>query len=316
MLEVFETADVEAAAHLLSSAYGSMRIAARGERQGIRLTQMSAGRVRLDHNKFAMRFDIDASALDVLVFGELKAGLVRFGSDRDDRYYRPGQVFFSAQPEHPYTATMDGTEVELVIIDPTLPSQVANAAPGRAPQPVRFTGHEAVSANAARQWRATYAHVRATLLAQPDDAAAQPLFASSAARLLVAVALATFPNNAVTDPTAEDRRDAHPATLRRAVAFIDEHAHEDISIADIAAAAHVTIRAVQLAFRRHMDTTPTQYLRRVRLAHAHRDLTMGDPERESVTAVAVRWGFAGASRFAAQYRQAYGALPSHTLRQN
>jgi len=30
-------------------------------------------------------------------------------------------------------------------------------------------------------------------------------------------------------------------------------------------AAHVTVRAVQLAFRRHLDTTPMAYLRRVRL---------------------------------------------------
>jgi hypothetical protein len=43
--------------------------------------------------------------------------------------------------------------------------------------------------------------------------------------------------------------------MRRAVAFIDEHAHEDIAAADIAAAAGVTIRSVQLAFRRHLDST-------------------------------------------------------------
>ncbi len=59
--------------------------------------------------------------------------------------------------------------------------------------------------------------------------------------------------------------------------FIDEHAHQDISTADIAAAAHVTIRAVQLAFRRHLDTTPLEYLRRVRLDRAHQELMAGHP---------------------------------------
>jgi AraC-like DNA-binding protein len=125
---------------------------------------------------------------------------------------------------------------------------------------------------------------------------------------------ATFPNNALTDPTVGDRHDSSPATLRRAIAFIDEHAHEDISIADVAAATHVTIRAVQLAFRRHLDTTPIRYLRRVRLDHAHRQLLAADPERESVTAVAYRWGFTSSSRFAAYYRTAYGVPPSATLR--
>ena len=70
---------------------------------------------------------------------------------------------------------------------------------------------------------------------------------------------------------------------------------------------------MQLAFRRHLDTTPLGYLRRVRLDYAHRQLAAADPRYESVTAVAYRWGFSS-SRFAAYYRQAYGVLPSQTLR--
>ena len=88
-----------------------------------------------------------------------------------------------------------------------------------------------------------------------------------------------------------------------------EHAHEDISIADVAAGCCVSIRAVQLAFRRHLDITPQVYLRRVRLDHAHRDLLAGDPAHDSVTAVAYRWGFSSSSRFAAYYRQAYDVPP-------
>ncbi|WP_279637612.1 hypothetical protein [Mycobacterium innocens] len=38
------------------------------------------------------------------------------------------------------------------------------------------------------------------------------------------------------DPTPTDRRDsAQPVPLRRAMAFIDENAHQDIALADIAA---------------------------------------------------------------------------------
>jgi AraC-like DNA-binding protein len=44
--------------------------------------------------------------------------------------------------------------------------------------------------------------------------------------------------------------------------------------------------------------------------------TCGPPTRvrETVTAVAYRWGFASSSRFAAYYRQAYGIHPSAMLR--
>ena len=66
--------------------------------------------------------------------------------------------------------------------------------------------------------------------------------------------------------------------------------------------------------RRHLDTTPYGYLRRVRLERAHRDLQAGSPADTSVAAVAGRWGFADLGRFAAQYRTAFGRLPSQTLR--
>nr|WP_257019638.1 hypothetical protein [Streptomyces sp. TLI_235] len=68
------------------------------------------------------------------------------------------------------------------------------------------------------------------------------------------------------------RRDATPATLRRAMAFIDDNAHLDLTLADIAAAAYVTPRALQDSFRHHTGSTPPAHLRRVRLARAHGDL--------------------------------------------
>jgi len=72
----------------------------------------------------------------------------------------------------------------------------------------------------------------------PSRPTGQPLFAASATRLLMATALAVFVSNALTGPTIEDRHEAHPAILRRAIAFIEENAPTDI-----AAACFVTIRA-------------------------------------------------------------------------
>lgn len=80
-------------------------------------------------------------------------------------------------------------------------------------------------------------------------------------------------------------------------------------------AAHVTVRAVQLAFRRHLDTTPMAYLRRVRLETLPPATPGCHPDDgTTVTAVAARWGFASPSQFAGRYRRTYGQLPSHTLR--
>jgi len=180
------------------------------------------------------------------------------------------------------------------------------------PAPLRFFSTKPAAAAARAQWQNT-SHYADRVLAN-SLAVASPLIIGSTARLLAATALAIFPNTALHDSGARDRSDASPATLRRAIAFIDEHAHDDIAGAEIAAAAGVTIRALQLAFRRHLNTTPLGYLRRVRLDYAHRELAAADPQHESVTAVAFRWGFANSGRFAAYYRQAYGVLPSRTLR--
>jgi anti-anti-sigma factor len=105
-------------------------------------------------------------------------------------------------------------------------------------------------------------------------------------------------------------------TMARAIAFIEDRARDDIGVTDIAAATFVTVRAVQLAFRRHLDTTPLMYLRRVRLEHAHDDLLSADPDRSSVTEIAAGWHFANTSRFSAYYRAAFGVSPVQTLRQH
>ena len=312
MSQVAEAAGLEAASSLMRETYRSMRIDARGQQGGIRLVRESLGPVQLDHATFAMNVDITADPPDAFFFCHLIAGLASYDDRDGTRSYRPGQVFRSAPPA-PCTASIRGAEIEVAVIPPEAAARAAATAPGRAPQPLRFTGYAPVSEQAAATWKATRSFVGQIARDHPD-AAGYPLVAANAAQMLVAAALSTFPSNAVTDPTIEDRHDAHPATLRRGVAFIDEHAHEDISLADIAAAANITIRAVQLAFRRHLDTTPLEYLRRVRLDHAHRDLLAADPAHDSVTAVACRWGFSSPSRFAAYYRQAYGVSPGRTLR--
>jgi AraC-like DNA-binding protein len=314
--EIVEAASPEAAENLLRSAYGDIRIDVRGQRSGMRLARVPlTPSVRLDHITFAMSLSSEAAPLGALVFGTVRSGLISHKSGGGHRLLRPGDVYLAAQPDFPHAGSIVDAEAETAVIDPSLPSQVADTRPGRAQQPVRFTGYRPVSAQAGRAWKDTYAYVRDTVLHRPETAGHQ-LIISSAARLLVATALVTFPNNALTEPTSADRRDAHTVTLRRAVAFIDEHAHEDISVADVAAAAQVTLRAIQLAFRRHLGVTPGAYLRRVRLDHAHRELAFAAPGRQTVTAVAYRWGFSSPSRFAALYRRAYGVVPSHTLHQD
>ena len=107
-----------------------------------------------------------------------------------------------------------------------------------------------------------------------------------------------------------------PLVLRRVLTFIQESADTDIGLGDIAAAAQLTPRSVQYIFRRHLGMTPLEYLRRVRLDRAHRDLEAADPAVDTVNAIAGRWGFTHAGRFSVAYKAVFGVAPSVTLRSN
>lgn len=108
------------------------------------------------------------------------------------------------------------------------------------------------------------------------------------------------------------QRTAAPRSVRRAISYIEEHAHEPITVDEVALAAGISTRGLQYAFRRALGVTPTEYLRSERLARAHADLQEGT--RMPVAEVARRWGFASPSRFAKHYRAMYGRSPRQTLR--
>jgi AraC-like DNA-binding protein len=308
-----EATDLDTVHQILSRMYGAVRIEATGGRWGrMCIASASLGGVRFDQVAFEMAFEADVTPRETYAFGHLTSGRLRHGSDGSVRSYVPGEVFLAGQPGVPCTVAVDDTVVELAVVEPGLIDEVADSVPGRVQRPVRFTAYKAVSPRAGERWKSTYAYVHNEARASLAGVT-HPLVVGNAARLLVATALATFPNTAVAEPTIEDRHDAHPETLRRAIAFMESNAGCDISVADIARATHVTARAVQLAFRRHLQTTPSAYLRRIRLQHAHDQLRDAVPGSTTVSAVAAQWGFLNGSQFAVHYRTAFAELPSRTL---
>ncbi|WP_436772191.1 AraC family transcriptional regulator [Yinghuangia sp. YIM S09857] len=107
-----------------------------------------------------------------------------------------------------------------------------------------------------------------------------------------------------------------PVTVLRALEFCHSHAREPLSVADIAAVAGLSVRRLQATFRTHLGTTPIDYVKSLRLAGAHADLKrIADGSvHETVTDVALRWGFTHLGRFSGTYRSEFGQLPSETAR--
>ena len=102
-------------------------------------------------------------------------------------------------------------------------------------------------------------------------------------------------------------------SVRSGVEFVHENAHLPIGPVEIAAAAHLSVRGLQVAFQRVLGTTPLQYLRDVRLDRVRTDLRLADPARTSVADVARGWGFGHLGRFSAAYAARFGEYPSDTL---
>ncbi|GAA0927235.1 helix-turn-helix transcriptional regulator [Virgisporangium aurantiacum] len=308
-----ELTDADAIHDYLVTMYGTaMRMTCTDERYRFHHRRTDAGPFALESVEQFNHLDFAVDPLRLLVIARVSTARMERCCGRVDGRYAADDLFLVADPDLPYTLRWLPGAITCCVMDPGLLARVASPAPGRRPEPIRFTGLDPCSPAAAAHWWNTRRYVAGLL--DDRETAAVPLLVDSAAQLLAAATLATFPNTALVDPTIEDRHDASDTTLRRALAYIDDHAAEDVSLAGIAEAAHVSVRAVQLAFRRHLDTTPMAYLRRVRLDHAHRALIAADPEKTTVAAVAARWGFANHSRFTAIYRATYGVLPSATLR--
>ncbi|OBI87136.1 hypothetical protein A9X00_24980 [Mycobacterium sp. 1245805.9] len=140
------------------------------------------------------------------------------------------------------------------------------------------------------------------------------LLSAQMRRMLIASLVEAYPgvlHTAGTGPTGG----VGPPAIRRAIAYLEDAAAEDIRIGDVAAAARLSSRALQEAFRKHLDTTPMAYLKAIRLARAHADLRRSSHEDgTTVAAVAYRWGFGNLGRFAADYRREFGRSPREVLR--
>jgi AraC-like DNA-binding protein len=95
--------------------------------------------------------------------------------------------------------------------------------------------------------------------------------------------------------------------------LIEENLRQPITLDTLATVAEVSTRSIQMAFRRHLGCTPSQFVRARRLEAAHQKLSSGLPGI-SVTSVANEYCFFDLGGFARAYRRQYGVSPSQTLR--
>jgi AraC-like DNA-binding protein len=174
---------------------------------------------------------------------------------------------------------------------------------------LRFAVGFDLNAGPGRTWLRAVALLRDVL-----DAGAPALVVRPLEELVVGQLLVAQPHN-FTDRLEHGSRPARPRHLARVLEAIEGDPAAPRTLVDMARVAGTSVRSLQAAFTEHLGMSPTAYLRRVRLAHAHRHLQSAQRgDGQSVADIAYRWGFNHVPRFAAAYRERYGVPPSQTLR--
>lgn len=84
---------------------------------------------------------------------------------------------------------------------------------------------------------------------------------------------------------------AQAASFERLAQYVEEHIRDDISPADLAGLAHLSLRSLYLLFERNVRTSPMEYIRRRKLEKVHAELCNPGSSLANVTAIALDYGF-------------------------
>lgn len=139
-----------------------------------------------------------------------------------------------------------------------------------------------------------------------------PLFAAQVEQMVITTLLLCQPHN-YSERLADDGPSIAPYFVRRVERFVEENAHEALTIGDLAEEAGVSTRSLFAGFRRYRNTTPMQYLKEVRMQRVREELLRSSPQATTVTTIAGRWGFSHLGHFTVDYKRCFGESPSVTL---
>lgn len=224
----------------------------------------------------------------------------------------PGQAVFSSPVGHFTRSQPRSSRLTLSVTRATMIDQLAallGDTPGR---PLEFApALDLGSAPAQRLMR----HVQLALtdLGQPEPLT-QPMALSMYEQFILTSVLLSQPNS-YTGSLERPGGWTAPRNVKRAIDFIEAHLHLPITLADITRVARVPGRTLLQQFHDHYGVSPMRYVRDARFARARGALLRADGN-ESVTQIAMTWGFSHLGRFAIEYRARFGESPSQTRRRD
>jgi AraC-like DNA-binding protein len=314
--ERLHTLDVDQARHVVAEAFCPHRLTALDNARQFetRFHTVRAGNVSLSYLDYGGRVHIAPYEQEgfYLVLIPL-AGRAELSYGREQALYdSTGASIPPVDRKYNIHVSADSPHLVLWIARNHLEEHLRSMLARPVVEPVRFALGMDMTAPAARSWR----KVVNLLLDEVDSGGeihTHPLAMRELERLLLSQLLLAQPNN-YSSLLHGHPQSTTPKVIRRAAELIETHAAEPLTVEDIAEAAGLSVRTLQEGFRRFLNTTPTTYLRDVRLQYVREELIATDPTSTTVTETAMRWGFLHAGRFSAQYHRRFGESPSVTLR--
>lgn len=182
----------------------------------------------------------------------------------------------------------------------------------RPDNPIRFQAKFDLNSPAGTEWKSLVTTLAGVNL-ENQSALSNPLVAAplidTVVRIMLTTQQASGPQRLATRNSATG-----PRTVEQATDFMRAHAHEPISVSDVAKAINVSTRSLQLGFERYAEASPMTVLRQIRLESA-REMLLTTSRDISIREVAAAWGFSNPNRFAVQFAQYFGKRPSAISRQ-
>jgi len=143
-----------------------------------------------------------------------------------------------------------------------------------------------------------------------------PLMSRITSGQIIGSLLTTIPNNYEKYLDNSHVQRNTPYYIIKAENFILVNLKEHISIEALVHAANVSERSIFKGFKKYRGQSPMAYVRTLKLNMARKDLLEGNKPDDTVTRIAMKWGFSNLGTFSSLYFKQFLENPSKTLRIN
>lgn len=223
---------------------------------------------------------------------------------------------FVTNPETSLTMRLelDSPQLLIRIEEPAMTAYLTRVMGHRLAHPLAFEPEFDLTTEAAMRWHAAVQLIHAEVL-HPGSLVGRGQGIGPVEDLVMSSLLHLQPSNHHATFSSPARPDKRGAVVQAAMDYLDDHLAEHITMASVASAVHMSVRAVQQGFHEQLGMSPMAYVRERRLERVREELMDATTaDGITVTAVAERWGFHHLGSFGGEYRKRWGESPSQTLR--